>query len=128
MKIKSKLFLICNLIFGKSYDIKTVLLAFTGWTSIGNSNWYIFATLFLYLFVFAAFKISKSRKVIGLLITSVLVTAFVLVQIKADRPQYCFNTIACYPFGMLFALIKPKAEKILFKNDITYSLSLFVVF
>lgn len=122
------LFLICNLIFGKSYDIKTVLLAFTGWTSIGNSNWYIFATLFLYLFVFAAFKISKSRKVIGLLITSVLVTAFVLVQIKADRPQYCFNTIACYPFGMLFALIKPKAEKFLFKNDITYSLSLFVVF
>ena len=82
----------------------------------------------MYLFVFAAFKSSKSRKVIGLLITSVLVTAFVLVQIKADRPQYCFNTIACYPFGMLFALIKPKAEKILFKNDITYSLSLFVVF
>ena len=33
----------------------TVLLAFTGWTSLGNSNWYIFAVLMLYLFTFVAF-------------------------------------------------------------------------
>ncbi|MBQ8228318.1 MAG: transcriptional regulator [Clostridia bacterium] len=122
------LFLVCDLILGKNYDIKTILLAFTGWSSIGNSNWYIFATLFLYLFVFIAFKISKSHNIIGLTITSVLILAFVFILMRLDRPQYCFNTVACYPLGMLFALTKPKIEKFLFYNDITYSITLLVVF
>lgn len=122
------LFLVCDLLLGKHYSIKTVLLAFTGWSSIGNSNWYIFATLFLYLFVFIAFKISKSRKITGLLITAVLILAFVFVQMRVDRPQYCFNTIVCYPLGMLFALVKPYFEKICFRNDLTYYTCVAVVF
>ncbi|MDE5670407.1 MAG: hypothetical protein K2I14_02950, partial [Eubacterium sp.] len=33
-------YIILNLSLGRSYSVKTTLLAFTGWSSISNSNWY----------------------------------------------------------------------------------------
>ena len=56
------LFLICDIILGKHYDLKTVLLAFTGWTSIGNSNWYIFAVIILYFIVLLSFTVFKKKQ------------------------------------------------------------------
>ena len=35
-------FIVIDLILGINLKLNTTLLAFTGWTSIGNSNWYIF--------------------------------------------------------------------------------------
>ncbi len=122
------LFLIVDIIYKKNYDLKTILLSLIGWSSIGNSNWYIFATLFLYIFVFIAFRICGSKKLAGTIVTGVLVLAFVFVMMRMDRPQYCFNTLACYPLGMLFALTKEKLEKFVFKNDICYFISLATVF
>lgn len=51
------LFLVMDLAIGRlsSYSIGHVLLAFTGWTSIGNSNWFMFDTFALYLLVFFTF-------------------------------------------------------------------------
>ena len=55
MEIAVLLFLLTDFAIGKSYGLKTTLLSFTFWTSIGNSNWYIFIILCLYLIVFSAF-------------------------------------------------------------------------
>lgn len=122
------LFLIVDIIIGKEYKLKTILLAFTGWTSIGNSNWYIFAVLFLYLFVFVAFKICKKHSFFGLIITSALILVWVYVMMRMKRPAYTYNTLACYPLGMLYGLFKPQIEKVVMKNDILYSLTLAAAF
>lgn len=122
------LFLIVDIIIGKKFDIKTILLAFIGWSSIGNSNWYIFAVLFLYLFVFIAFKICKKHSGWGIGVTLALTLLWVWVMIKSGRPQYTFNTVICYPLGMLYALFKSQFEKFVMKNDIIYSTVLAVAF
>ncbi len=122
------LYLIVDLIIGKNIPVKTIFLAFTGWSSIGNSNWYIFAVLFLYLFVFIAFKICKKHYFIGIVITSVLILLFVYVMMLMKRPPYTYNTLACYPLGMFYALFKNQIEKFVMKNDITYSLVLAITF
>lgn len=43
------LFLVTNLILGKCPGLKQVLLSFTGWDSIGNSNWYMFIIFCMYI-------------------------------------------------------------------------------
>lgn len=58
-------FAIMDILTGRmaSYDLATVLLAFTGWTTIGNSNWFMFAIFMLYIFVIIAFNSFKNKKV-----------------------------------------------------------------
>lgn len=49
-------FLLIDILIGKEYPISTILLAFIGWTSIGNSNWYIFVILMCYLSTYIGLK------------------------------------------------------------------------
>ncbi len=118
------LFLITALAIGKEYSLKTILLAFTGWTSIGNSNWYIFAVLFLYLFVFISFKICKDHCFWATVITSVLTVVWVYIMIRAKRPPYTYNTVVCYLAGMFYAMAKPKLDRLIMSSDLVYSLFL----
>ncbi len=122
------LFCVTNLFIGKKYSLETVLLSYIGWSSVGNSNWYIFAILFLYLFVFIAFKICRNKPLPSIIITSVLIIAFVYVMMLFKRPAYTYNVLACYPMGMLYALLKDKIEGIIMKNDLLYSLALALAF
>lgn len=122
------LFCITNIVLGKKYALDKVLLSFIGWSSIGNSNWYIFAVLFLYLFVFISFKIFKNKYYLGVAATTVLIVLWTAVMIKMGRPNYTYNVLICYPMGMLYALLKPQIEKIVMKNDLIYSLTLMANF
>ena len=45
-------FLIEGLLMGNSYQLKTVLLSYIGWDSIGNSNWFMFVTFGIYVIFF----------------------------------------------------------------------------
>lgn len=58
------LFLLVNTLLGKSFELKTVVLSLIGWESLGNSNWYIFDILVLYMLMFASFGILERMKTI----------------------------------------------------------------
>ena len=122
--IAVSLFAIWNLIFDKSYPISKTLLAYTGWTSIGNSDWYMLATFVLYICMFIAFMIFRKSKVAAVILTSLLCFAFIMFQRKMGRPGYCYNTMMCFPAGMFFSLIKPYFDKLFLKNDIIWVLGL----
>ncbi len=50
------IFWIIGALFGNTFSPKTVALSLIGWDSLGNSNWYIFVVLLLYLFTFVSFR------------------------------------------------------------------------
>ena len=52
------LFVLTNIIIGNPLEPVKTLLAFTGWESIGNSNWYILAILIMYIAVFLSFHMA----------------------------------------------------------------------
>ena len=54
-------FAVVNQLIGNGKTIEEILLALTGWGGIGNSNWYIFAILFLYLSTYISFKVVKNH-------------------------------------------------------------------
>ena len=118
-----------NAILGKLYPLKTLMLALTGWESVGNSNWYIFAILVEYILMYAAFKLGNfwsqdSGRLIGLAFLVAFTAAFVFVLMKADRPSYTYNTIMIMPFGALYSEFRRRIENVVMRNDISYLLCL----
>lgn len=118
-------FLVVNLILDRVYPLKRVLLAYTGWESIGNSNWYILGVLILYILTYLAFnfiptKLIKNFEIIGCILLTVFTMAVVLIFMKAGRPDYYYNTLFLYPVGCWYAVFQKKIDQLFQKNDFIY--------
>ena len=111
------LYLVTNIIIGNPYSPKEIFLAFVGWTSIGNSNWYIFVILIMYILVFVSFLCTGGNKYAAVTVMCVLSVLFIMLNEKVNRPFYCYNTAFLFPLGMLFSLLKAPYERLMRKND-----------
>lgn len=114
------LFIAANLFMKKNFSITDNLLAFTGYKSIGNDNWYLFVTFAIYIIVFISFIFCKKHHVVAIMSVFALTCAFILFEIKLELPRRYFDTILCFPLGMLFSYLKPTIDKIVMKNDILW--------
>lgn len=52
------MFLIVDICLGIRYDALTIIGSFIGLTSVGNSNWYVFAILLMYLLTYICAQIA----------------------------------------------------------------------
>lgn len=122
------MFIVICLIMNKDYTVTDYLLAFTGYKSIGNDNWYLFVTFALYIVVFLSFMVFRKSNTLAVVSVFILTLAFVFIEKKLELPPRYYDTILCFPLGMLFSLIKPYVDKILMKNDIIWLGAVTVVF
>lgn len=113
------LFCVLNLILGEKLIVTDVLQAFVCWVSLGNSTWYIFTMVFLYLITAVSFLIFGRNKYVALIVTTALTVLYVniLMQYKGD---WWYNTCLCYILGMWYSVLRPIVEKIACKNDLLY--------
>lgn len=91
-----------------------IVLSFVGWTSAGNSNWYIFAVVILYVLTwlsFALFNRDKISNVHSLTILSCL-TLLLVDILSYCRPDYVYNTLFAYVAGCWFSVLRPQFEKL----------------
>lgn len=92
-----------------NFPLKRLLLSFIGWSSIGNSNWYIFVILMLYLFVYINFSVfgNDYRKgCVGVLVCTLL---YIVIITKYTKVIHCwYDTALCFPVGMFVSLHKEK--------------------
>jgi hypothetical protein len=102
--------------------LKKLLLSLVALESMGNSNWYIFTILVLYLMTFIAWQIGKKKPVLFLILQGVLTAGFVFVMLHF-KETYWYNTAFAYVFGLFWAMYKEKLDK-LFSHPIIYVLSL----
>lgn len=108
-------------IVGAEYSLKDYLLAYTGYKSIGNSNWYMFVTFAMYIIIICSFLIFKKSKVAALASVSVLTVLFAFAEYKIGLPGRYYNTVICFVLGMVYSEVKPYTDKLLMKNDIVWS-------
>ena len=80
-------------LLGRSYSLGKIVAAFLFWDSIGNSNWYLFAILFLYLFTWLSFRWTSTRPRLSVCLCFglTLVYCLVLFQLKETRPGLTTN-------------------------------------
>lgn len=114
------MFTAVNFITGKEYSLSHQLLAFTGYTSIGNSNWYIFDMLVLYVIFVIAFSVFKKKHFLGAVLFCGLTGVFAVWEVIQGLPPRFYGTIYCVPMGVFYSLVKPYAEKIIMKNNIIW--------
>lgn len=115
---------------------KHLALTIIGWDSIGNSNWYIFVIIVLYVFTFIAFEIFRDKLnyipsvILVTFITFVYVSLHLYFAIKYphgvihDHGSRWYNTAICYPLGMIYSVMKPWLDKIINKHIAIWTLLL----
>ena len=125
------IFIVVRTVSGMTFPVSQYLLSFTGWDSVGNSNWYIFAVVIAYFITFVSFKISQllTKMVpppIFTYLPAIFVTlgcvAYVLVLYGFNlKSMYWYDTIICYACGVWYSLLKDRIEKIINKNIAVYA-------
>lgn len=107
------LFLLYRYVTGERYGLKKLLLTFVGWDGIGNSNWYIFCILWVYIFLFISFKVFKNCHLKAVFGTFVLSLLYMAAMCKLGRDHWWYDTILCCSWGILFSLYRAKIEQVI---------------
>lgn len=104
------IYILVDLILKKPLTIKQCLLSLTGWESVGNSNWYIFIIMLMYLITFISFYRSKADNYTRPLLLSLALTFITSILMSYFKADYWYNTMFCYTTGIFFSLYKHKIE------------------
>lgn len=116
------LFLIVRLLTHRPVGVRQFLLSLLGWDGIGNSNWYIFAIIILYLCSYLAMRFLKNKYAQGVAIT-ILSTIFVVVMAQF-KAAYWFNTTWCYTIGFWWGILQEKIDKNVMRGSLSYIMAL----
>lgn len=105
-------YILVDLIVDEPLTMETILLSFSGWESVGNSNWYIFVILACYLTTYLSFIcFNQKSTLLPILFNGLLIVVVAILLLKSGKPQWWYDTILAYPLGMLFRLYKDKFDK-----------------
>lgn len=121
------IFLIIALLFQKQYTLSRIILSFTGWQSIGNSNWYVFVILTLYVIMYIVFKTFKNKSSLSLIGFTLLTCLFIFFLTHTDQHAGWYNTMLCFPAGMWFSHYKESFEKMIGNSQLKYILILCIM-
>lgn len=99
------IYLFLSFLLGKEYSFVRIILSFTALSSIGNSNWYVFAILAMYSIVYISFKQCKKHSMSACVFFTILY--IVLMDIIKDQAWW-YNIILCFPAGMILSKYKDR--------------------
>lgn len=105
-----------NLLLNIRYPIQTVILSFTGWETVGNSNWFMFDTFLLYILVWITFKIinivlkngADKQKYFPIII--MIFTGIMIVMLHFTKQSWWYDTLLCFPLGVFYSNYQEKID------------------
>ena len=101
------------------HSLSQFFWSLTGWDSVGNSNWYMFAIFILYIFTYVGFKIFQKKKFLSLLAILFMTLCYVFV-LSTLQPRRFSNTVLCYCAGMFYSYFKSDIDEVLKKYNVLY--------
>ena len=101
-------FIVLDMILGRPLTCKQVLLSLVGLDSVGNSAWYIFVILVCYGITYLSAIIFGRFVGLGAL----LACAVFMLALSLVKPSYWYDTILCFPAGMLYSRWKKHIENL----------------
>ncbi|MCD7893907.1 MAG: hypothetical protein LUG60_09425 [Erysipelotrichaceae bacterium] len=96
------LYMILNIFIHKSYPIENIILSFIGLKSIGNSSWFMFAILILYITAYLSFRIFKKPKQ-AIMSVTILSIVYVLTMTYFEYSPRYSCTHLCFALGMWYS-------------------------
>lgn len=115
-------FLIGTFIVGKRYAPSKVLLSLIAWDDLGNSNWYVFVILVLYLVTYVSYRfLLQINRTIPLIVNFTLVSLLIYLNLRYYvRPYFWIDSAYCYVAGMIYSQYRKTFESIINKNNLIY--------
>ena len=122
------LFLVLAIILKEPLTIKRVFFSFLAWQGLGNSYWYVFIVLCLYVIMYFVFKIFHGKIPLSLMMFTLgaLILSFAFIYI--EKPAAWYNTIFSFVAGMWFSYYKDKFESFINRSTFCYGISLGCIF
>lgn len=106
------IYLALSFLLRKDYSFVRIVFSFTALSSIGNSNWYVFAILAMYSIVYISFKQCKKHSMTSCVLFTILY--IILMDVIKDQAWW-YNIILCYPAGMILSKYKDRVCSIIQK-------------
>lgn len=117
------LYLITNIfIFRLKITLKQYILSFCFKSSLGNSNWFAFTIIILYLYSYLSFRLFIGNIFFGVIILNILCFLHIILIFKYFYPYkiYAVDNILCFITGFIYSLQQKYIDKIMMNNDISY--------
>ena len=115
------IFIIAQLFIPITYSDRQYLLCWIGWESVGNSNWFIFVILALYIIALISMRLQKSIGRGGMLSIGLLTAAlWIWLRILMDQPSWWVDTMAAFPLGAVVSKYKDSIMRLLRKRGAPY--------
>lgn len=120
------IYIIVSYLLGFNYSPTTILLSLVGIKSVGNSNWYIFAILFMYTASYISSRIT-TNKYFSVVILFLVTIIYCICVSSINMGDRFYSTIFCYPFGSFVAIYKDNIMNIIQNNKIKVPLVLLCI-
>lgn len=120
------IFFVVGKLYGDVVTMKQLALSYVGWSSLFNSAWYMFMMFCVYIITIIAMSISKNNR--QLVTSGFTLTLFLFYIIARYKMPHWYNTILCYPFGMLVKLNEDKLKQLVSSNWLYYFVNISVLF
>ena len=108
------IYFLVSLALGTKYDLERVLWSLVGLKSMGNSNWFIFVIIILYILTVIVFGITGGKKhfLAGVILMTVMsAVATAVLWHFFGKQNWWYDTVMCYPLGMWYYRAKPYIDK-----------------
>ena len=114
------IFIVVQLLIPIHYSVRQYALCWVGWASVGNSNWFIFDILALYLIAQVALWVQNRWGQGGIPLTLGATVALWIALRFAGKPAWWMDTILAFPLGMVVSSYKKELDGILSKPTVPY--------
>lgn len=131
------IYVIVMTIIGTYYPGHYYLSCWIGWDSVGNSNWFIFDILILYVLFYISYKLSnylfpsfaksmKMKQFVMLFLFSVIVVIMWGALFIANKGSWWIDTLLTFPLGAWYSYFRSYFEK-QFRKGLFPAMLLFVL-
>ena len=105
-----------DLLLGIHYPFRVFLQSLSGWSDVGNSNWFMFVTFGLYFIAYLGIIIcermekqqQERKKILAVLI--LLFSGVFLAGMTLVKEPWWYDTLLCFAFGSFYAILKEKID------------------
>lgn len=126
-EIAAAIYLIVSGLVNSTPVFGDVVKAFFAWESLGNSNWYVFAITYLYIATYLSFRFIRSRYTGISFVLIIAFTVFYIFFMKQHKGGWWYDTVMCYPAGMIFSWQVKKIRKYMSRSVWHYGSGLIVL-
>lgn len=122
------LYVVLGFAMKQELTLKKILLSLIGYASVGNSAWYIFYMLFMYIAIYISFRFMKNEKIaIAILFLITFFYTLIMYQLKRDSAAYYLVSFVL-PSGLVYSKYKEKITDFIKSHYVLCFISSFVLY